>query len=1024
MEDTVAVVVNEHEQSIAKTQKVRWSDAAPPNDLITPPDSQQHERGHVRASSGSFSQLRRTSLPPIDTEPTESRAARHASLPAAIEKITEGTALIQEIQFTPLRALVSERQRRRLRRSGLSEEMNHIEEHDREDARRRKEIVQLRRQLKEHTEREKALQWEVEQLRLERIEVFGDNAEEELAVKEKEKEAKIQQMENELRSLRETILHQKEQAGFPDTDTDSHPGIDVDMHDAMSDDDDLELVAPADLGITEEDMAVEPYTNDIIDLNREQDITYPSIPDPTHEAEVRNFEQAIATLTREAADAKATLKIISIELQSLGFADENASNDQILSSIRNAFRQARIELEELLPHELPNYYRNPAFLNLLIENIRRLLNKVTEQTTLIQRHREMEAILNSQNKGLLDKLAEVDHRKQVLEAQWVELDKQADRKEKRLLEYKDAIEEWQVELEARDALLEERDEQVASLMDELDEKTASNERLQQALNGYRDEVSSLENLITRMDEEHKATIAHMEEVHNATVTELEEKLETEKSHRETAEHELDEKTAFISELQVKIESAENKLDELRDQLLQSQEYGEAERRKREEAEAELDDKTSDIANLESRIEAAETNLEALHNELASTQALLDSERRQRTAAENEMDERGEKIAALDKQLHDAGIRANELRQKLFEVQQQRDKEINQLQQAAAEREEQFQDDMAAEIERREAAQHTATDRNAVIADLEDKIRSLNQAMDELVEAKDALIAEQKAQIADLEETLAEANEDYNRLAKDKEEVIKALQEDIAALNNLANERAVLIDELHQQVDESSRKNEELARANDTLSKNLADAVDNVKSLEAAKLSLEKRVEEEAEQMLVVQEDNARAVAQVQSDVKHRDKRIKTLENDAVARKEEYEAAVSQRDEEIRTLQIALDARAVDIASLSAQVADLKKKYKAQVEEGKKTVEAITAPFREALKQAEKHGRAFGEASDRSAMEVEGMSDDMKVTALATSKVGKVNERVKVLRKSGKKRKFDSGFGVASDEEDEMEMVGV
>ncbi len=490
----------------------------------------------------------------------------------------------------------------------------------------------------------------------------------------------------------------------------------------MSHDGQLTLVDPADLNISPEDMA--PHNSQtLVTITEERVHSNGAVPDPTYEAEIKRFEQIVAVLTREASDARATLQILSLELQGLGFTEPDEGTEAVLSSIRTAFHQARLELEELLPGETLNRYNNKALLNLLVEKIRFLVNSVQEMTALIARHDQMEAVLRSQNEGLLDKLAEVDARKQLLEARWQELDAEGERKEKMIVELEQELDSWKEEVTVRDEQIVSKDTRVATLESELGDHGKSVERLNTALKGYSDEVKRLEGLISRMEREHAEAINQLEQANAIAVEEMGQKFQTETERRETAENDLDAATTQITELELRVERDERELEKLREVLKKAQAYGEQEKEQREQAEAELDDKTADVQILESRVESLENSLHELSHELQELRNLAESERRQREAAETELDQLNTQVAALDKRLHDEGVRANELRQKLFETQMQKEKAVKDMQEAAAEREEQFQNDMEAEIERRQTAERTAAGRNVLVAELEEKLRT-------------------------------------------------------------------------------------------------------------------------------------------------------------------------------------------------------------------------------------------------------------------------------------------------------------
>ena len=74
-----------------------------------------------------------------------------------------------------------------------------------------------------------------------------------------------------------------------------------------------------------------------------------------------------------------------------------------------------------------------------------------------------------------------------------------------------------------------------------------------------------------------------------------------------------------------------------------------------------------------------------------------------------------------------------------EVQQSLKAQVDELHQAATTREEQYQTDIAAEVDRREAAEQLAADHAATVSELEAQIDNLGEEMAEIEAERDAQI---------------------------------------------------------------------------------------------------------------------------------------------------------------------------------------------------------------------------------------------------------------------------------------------
>ena len=165
----------------------------------------------------------------------------------------------------------------------------------------------------------------------------------------------------------------------------------------------------------------------------------------------------LALTQSQSLEHSTAFSALSTEITSLGFSA--SSPDEALETIGRQFRQARLDLEYLTPGEVSEGFENEKLLGLLVNRIRVLVGKVKEGDACVDQYHEQEVLLRQQ----------LNDRVSVMESMRGDL-----------------------------ALASNV---VSSLREEIKEKETDSERLRDALEGYRSEVSSLEALISRVEEE-------------------------------------------------------------------------------------------------------------------------------------------------------------------------------------------------------------------------------------------------------------------------------------------------------------------------------------------------------------------------------------------------------------------------------------------------------------------------------------------------------------------------------------------
>lgn len=381
-----------------RNKRVRFSDPGPVSSGLTP-------------------SLRRTTL-------TTPRRRQSAPAPARTRDTSP-----TELTFLPLRQVLSGRVTRRLRRNGLSEEMNTITSEKRQHARERKdELESLRAQL-----REKDL--EVYRLQNETIVVDTERVwdlERQVADLRRELDDKSMVANDRAgfndwtRVARDPFADEytadnfgdatmmeiqcstptRARASFPTPPPTSpiapatprrvetpvaHAGVQTSFRDEEKEGLEDE-VASLQLEMGKLSSTLEGYASLVRRLN--QRLEGYGIPgEGGIEDEV---ESRIEGLFRELSDRTAALLDLTSSLSSLGFPGDDAPS--MIASLASGFRAARLELEYLSPGEstLPLTSRGAEVLDLLLSRLRDLARRAREDEASIDEYHELERSLRKQ----------------------------------------------------------------------------------------------------------------------------------------------------------------------------------------------------------------------------------------------------------------------------------------------------------------------------------------------------------------------------------------------------------------------------------------------------------------------------------------------------------------------------------------------------------------------------------------------------------------------------------------------------
>lgn len=459
------------------------------------------------------------------------------------------------MQFTPLRQALDSRVQRRIGRMGLSTEINHIEREKRGFATYEKKLQSL---LKER----ELLKQELETAKKSGASDYGEEslAQEELMLEASQEN--LEELEAETSRLRQEVSFSSAQdanveSGIMNGDTimlddtgmdgstvilsDSPDIRGVEYQPAIPDG--FSLLGNSAPGVDSSIQAQLPDRNQEAELRRLEldletarkekralfDAWRANIASPDGTAVSNNirqsspppdfFDQIIPTLTdalARASDATKSLESVK-ELSTLGFSGSNPS--EIISEMSSRFRTARIELERAVPGETANagLHDGSATLGALVKRVESLVEDLGNERT--------------SHDGALG-------REKALRGQFNEL----------LTRYEAASKKVQeLEVSAKDMLHMRM--RMREMEQEGEKKDFGIQRLNAALEQYREDVRNLETLVSSLEEENTAS----KKQHIQQVSELKSKISDEEKAHHAAECTVKRRDAHIRDLNQTIE---------------------------------------------------------------------------------------------------------------------------------------------------------------------------------------------------------------------------------------------------------------------------------------------------------------------------------------------------------------------------------------------------------------------------------------------------------------------------------------
>ncbi|KAI1854467.1 hypothetical protein JX266_000585 [Neoarthrinium moseri] len=477
-----------------KTKKrVRFSDPGP-----------EISRNSPSSSTGLTPMVRRSSL--LGTTPSPKRRRHSAPFRTRVDDEVDELAGTGDtpnvIRFLPLRQVLDDRVKRRIKRNGLSEEMNVIDEEKKQRAdAQRQEIQRLRHELAEKDA-------EIDRLRGATMIQDGERL--------IELEQQVEQLRGELDSQTEPA----DQSRYDWTMAARDPFSDSYMDDEGFGDTTMGDLVCSTPSRARTSFLTPPCTSPLAPATPTSMRRMPStpsshaavqtcLPDPEKEAleaelgslrleltkmgdtlencealkariqqkicsvqtsssqEELDLEAKLDMVVQSLSDRTAALLDLNSSLSALGFGGDDAS--EIVSSLAAAFRSARLELEYLTPGEiaLPLSSHGAEVLDLVLTRLRDLARKAKEDEEEIDEYHALELSLRQQ----------LGARVEAMDGMKRELGKSASR-------------------------LKEKDEQISDLEVGMD-------RLKGAIEGYRRDISELENLVQRVEDDGRETEASL-----------------------------------------------------------------------------------------------------------------------------------------------------------------------------------------------------------------------------------------------------------------------------------------------------------------------------------------------------------------------------------------------------------------------------------------------------------------------------------------------------------------------------------
>ncbi len=613
------------------SKKVRFSDPGP-------------EVGS--SSTGLTPSIKRTSLAPSrSSSPTPSRnrgksGARRISLPVTVP---ESGPLSGEVQFAPLRQVLGDRIKRRLRRNHLSEEVNDIDAERRRLTRASQEVDDLKHEVHERDETVHELEHELD------LAKYPGHGHIEKQVNWEDADRGARYLEKApVRPASKPNAARKSQGPPSNTNVDVMVVDDDSFDNGGFADDDLDefmAVTYPNENNTSNATVDAPSSKSAIEAAKAGGTIQSSLPNPAHEREIQllrttlksstaalenatNHQHRLLTklqpfiakstdsnlgdgapldnaldhvlttlaLTQSRAeDASTALHALSADIAALGFEGESAQ--EMLKTVVEVFRRARLDLEYLAPGETVGGFQNGKLVSTLVDRVRSLMQRLRDGEKDLSNHKQQEANLRQQFNGALLKMEST----------------------------RSVIKELTEKLDGVNDELKHADGRIHELEVDVDQRDRSVAKLQHALEGYRVEVKGLEDLVNTLETNYNsATIQHRDEMSKA-IAEVKQQVATELELRQAAEEETHKQRTHALNLAEQLSVAQQDVDHTRVEMTNQLSVKETALATLQQFLLERDQQhQDDIATHEAQLSSLRDEVTTLHSSLAEAQASIEA----------------------------------------------------------------------------------------------------------------------------------------------------------------------------------------------------------------------------------------------------------------------------------------------------------------------------------------------------------------------------------------------------------------
>ncbi|KAL2421230.1 hypothetical protein ABEF95_006812 [Exophiala dermatitidis] len=287
-----------------------------------------------------------------------------------------------------------------------------------------------------------------------------------------------------------------------------------------------------------------------------------------------DLSKQLKAATNRAEEAELALEVLNTEIKSLGFPCNDDGSTECISNIKHHFQQMRLDLEHVVPGETAGSFDNARLIPELISKLKMLAQRVRDREAELKSMRDQQRCL----KGNFDHAIIA-----------------AEKANNRVKELEDVIDK-----NAEDMLHQRMRAQ--ALERETKELESNNRSLINAIEKYREEVKRLEELVQLIEAEQAsrlqgvraATVAEL----NQQISDMEAKVAAESRGRRAAEESAVDRLRRINELEADMSTARQRSEDVREKLSALEAQLASSNRSREE----------EVGGLNSRISSLSTAL--------------------------------------------------------------------------------------------------------------------------------------------------------------------------------------------------------------------------------------------------------------------------------------------------------------------------------------------------------------------------------------------------------------------------------